>query len=222
MEDIEPERKEMNDFFENASSIYESISYYAQLYRYYGGINVYLPEIQVPVINEILQEGINEMLQVNKGPVLDIACGTGMFTRSISCNSSKVYGADISWSMLNKALEYSKSLDNISFLRARAEALPFNENIFEGVSCCGALHLFSDVSTVLMEMNRVLKKNGKLAVMTYLKNELLGTKYLKDFDKNNIHFFEIDELEDIVKKNGFSEFKYKLYGSIILFEAKKI
>ncbi|MGF7118543.1 class I SAM-dependent methyltransferase [Methanobacterium oryzae] len=215
----------MNDFFDNAASVYETISYYSQLYSYYGGFNIYLPEILVPAINDVLLKGINSMFNASNGLILDLACGTGMFTRGIAYNASKVYGADISFMMLNKALEYSKffNLDNISFLRARAEVLPFRENIFDGVSCCGALHLFSDVNKVLVEINRVLKRRGKLAVMTYLKNESLGIEYLNEFKrKNDNYFFEVDELENIIKKNGFNKFKYKIYGSIILFEAKKI
>lgn len=224
LEDIEPEKKEMNDFFDNAASIYETISYYSQLYSHYGGFNIYLPEILVPAINDVLLEGIKSMLNADNGLVLDLACGTGMFTRGIACNASKVYGADISFMMLNKAFEYSKffNLDNISFIRARAESIPFRENIFDGVSCCGALHLFSDIDKVLTEINRVLKRRCKMAVMTYLKNKSLGIDHINEFKrKNDINFFEIDELENITEKNGFNKFKYKTYGSIILFEAKK-
>jgi SAM-dependent methyltransferase len=216
----------MNEFFDNAASVYETIPYYSQLYSHYGGFNIYLPEILVPLINDILLEEINDMLTLDNGLILDLACGTGMFSRSIAYNASKVYGADISFMMLNKALEYSKFFNhcNILFLRARAEAIPFRENIFDGVSCCGALHLFSDIDKVLTEINRVLKRRGKLAVMTYLKNESLGIEYVNEFfkGKNDVNFFEIAELEKIINKNGFNKFKYKIYGSIIIFEAEKI
>lgn len=225
LEDKKPSDNEMNAFFDSVSSIYETITYYAELYRIYGDIHVYPANIIVPILNNMLLDDINGMLQIKGGLCLDIACGTGMFTRGISYNASKVYGLDISWEMLNKAYEYAKfyNLRNISLLRASAEALPFKENIFDGISCCGALHLFQDLDNVLMEIMRVLRDGGKLAIMTYLRRGFLGIESLNKFFKTErgVQFFEIDYLEKHIKKNGFEKFKYKIYGSMILFEAKK-
>jgi SAM-dependent methyltransferase len=225
LEDNQACANEMNAFFDNVSSIYETIPYYAKLYSIYGDLCVYPANIMVPVINKNLLDDVNGMLQIEGGLGLDIACGTGMFTRGIAYTASKVYGIDISWKMLNRAYEYTKfyNLKNISLLRASAEALPFKEDIFDGISCCGALHLFPDLDNVLMEMSRVLKEGGKIAVMTYIRRGFLSIESLNQFFKTErgVQFFEIKELENLIKKNGFGEFKYKLYGSIIIYEAIK-
>ena len=110
------------------------------------------------------------MLQTKGKRILDVACGTGMYTRNIARSTKKVHGLDISWEMLKKnqgSAEINR-LDNITFSRARVENLPFKNDYFDALACCGALQLFNDVDKALTEMQRVLKSRGKLALMTYL------------------------------------------------------
>lgn len=115
-------------------------------------------------------------------------------------------------------------MGNILLARAEVEHLPFKDDFFDGVSCCGALHLFPDVTEAFKEMNRVLKKEGKLAVMTFVRKRFLGIKRIYEhLDKDHhFHVFDVDELKSYLENTGYSNFKYNIYGSMILFEAKKI
>jgi len=227
---MKPEIREMNDYFDSVSSVYETIDYYAGLYYYYGDLWVFPVKIVVPFINNMLQDLINDTLQAGE-MVLDVGSGTGMYTRSIAKKSKHVYGVDISWGMLRMAQEHLKyhDLNNITFARASVENLPFKDDFFDGVSCCGVLQLFPDVVNALGEMNRVLIDGSKLAVMTYLKREKKKIKSLniKSIDESleretHVHFFELDELKGYLEKTGYSNFKYRIYGSMIIFEAEKI
>lgn len=211
------ERNKLIKFIDRLSTIYETPLWYPIVYHIYGGF--FIPSVKETV------NSINDMLEIDGGISLDVACGTGLYTRSIARKAKKVYDIDFSMGMLKKAQEYVKrdGLGNIVLARAEVEHLPFKNDFFDGISCCGALHLFPDVIGALGEMNRVLKRGGKLAVMTFVRKRFLGIKRIYEYwEKKQFHVFDVDELKGYLEDTGYSDFKYNIYGSIILFEAKKI
>jgi ubiquinone/menaquinone biosynthesis C-methylase UbiE len=54
-----------------------------------------------------------------------------------------VYGIDISMGMLEMATKYAreKGIRSVCFARGMAEKLPFPDDLFDGVTCCGVLHI---------------------------------------------------------------------------------
>lgn len=97
--------------------------------------------------------------------LLDLACGPGIhsrpFARQLLCGF--VVGLDLSMSMLNyaRAKAQSQGIENLTFVHSDAHDLPFYDNEFDVVSCCGALHLFPDLQKALSEVCRVLKPGGR-------------------------------------------------------------
>ena len=189
---------------------------------------------------------ITGKIKNKNGIGLDIACGTGQIARPMAKKMNYVYGVDISMGMVQNAEQLSKknSIENISFARCDAENLPFNDNTFNFVSCSGALHAFPDTEKALKEMQRVLKKNGTLAIMTLLekkvpsvidptKRELKKSSGKEDaikFDKAHnsmanvdvkLHRFTLTELKLLISKLGLNNLKYIKFGPIIIFSVKK-
>jgi ubiquinone/menaquinone biosynthesis C-methylase UbiE/uncharacterized protein YbaR (Trm112 family) len=199
------------------AKIYETWLWYPIVYHFYGGL--FIPSVKEEV------KMITEMVDAENGLGLDVACGTGLFTRSIAKKMRLVYGIDISMGMLEKATEYSekKGLGNIRFSRAKAERLPFSDGIFDGVVCCGALHLFPDTIEALNEMARVMKKGSRLAVMTFVKRRLFRFKTVYEHLRkgHGAHIFDIGEISSYLSQTGFKDFTYNIYGSMILFHAEK-
>jgi len=222
---ISDSNKDMDDYFNSASDYYESISYQSKLYSFYGGIFTHPPKVVVSMINKSIKEGLNNSLNPNNKFILDLACGTGMFTRSIAEKAFHVCGVDSSVNMLKKAIEFAeiKNLKNITFIRASAQELPFQNDLFDGVLCTGALQLFPDLNTVLKEINRVTKNKGRLAALTYIKRGVWkDPEHQSHLKKLGIYFFEVEELEQTLKSNGFYDFKYDIRGSMIFVVAEKI
>jgi len=199
------------------AKIYETPLWYPIVYRFYGGL--FIPSVKEEV------RIVTEMVDAEKGLGLDVACGTGLFTRSMARKMRLVYGVDISVGMLRKAAEYSEEekIDNIRFARARAEKLPFPDGLFDGVVCCGALHLFPDTAEALSEIGRVMRKGARLAVMTFVKRRFLKFKRVYEHLRRDhgVHVFDEEELNRYLSQSGFKEFKYNTYGSMILFHAEK-
>ncbi len=99
------------------------------------------------------------MVDAENGVGLDVACGTGIVTRSIAQTMRLVYGIDISMGMLEKATDYAleKGIRNIRFARGMAKRLPFPDGVFDGVTCSGALHGFPNTVEALSEMARIVR-----------------------------------------------------------------
>ncbi len=217
-EEVGSERKKMIKFVDRLSLIYETPFWYPLVYHLYGGL--FIPSVKRTI------EMITDMLEIDGGVALDVECGTGLFTRSIARRAKQVYGFDISVGMLKKGQKYTErnSLENVVFVRAEVENIPFPSEFFDGVSCCGALHLFPDAGRALKEINRVLKRGYKLATMTFVRRRFLGIRRVYEHleREHRVHIFDVDELQKYLKNAGFSEFKYDIYGSMILFEAKKV
>ena len=115
-----------------------------------------------------VQAQLEEMLALSgdhpRDVVLDLACGTGHFTRAFAKNwpDANLYGLDLSFSMLREAVSRAKKdeLDNVVFIRGSIFDLPFLDNTIDHVNCCGALHLFQDQPTIWKEISRILKPGG--------------------------------------------------------------
>jgi len=197
--------------------IYETQLWYPLVYHFYGGL--FIPSVKEEV------KIVTEMVDAKNGLGLDVACGTGLFTRSIAREMRFVYGIDISMGMLEKAVVYAEKegISNIRFARARAERLPFLDGLFNSVVCCGALHLFPDTEESLSEMARVMKEGARLAVMTFVKRRFFKFKRIYEhlMKDHGVHVFDVDELNRYLSEAGFKDLVHNIYGSIVLLRAEK-
>ncbi len=205
------------EYFDKIAPIYENTLVYPILYRIFGG--VFVPSVKKEV------KIITNMLGLNYGNILDIACGTGLFARNVAKKVNKVYGLDFSKEMLKEANTNFKkeSINNFTLVRSKAEKLPFKNDFFEGALCCGVLDILPDINQVFMEINRVLKKEGKIVSMTFVKNKILDKSGIYNFlqNKYNMKVLSVEEIKNYLHETGFKEFNHKIYGFVIFFEAKK-
>jgi ubiquinone/menaquinone biosynthesis C-methylase UbiE len=140
------------------------------------------------------------------GRSLDLACGTGVFTRPLARNTRGVFvGFDLSWPMLREAQRRLKrdGLANVVLMRGTAFRLPFVDGAFQHVNCCGALHLFDQPDPALREIRRVLHNTGRLSVQTTIRPEHSGgtAYFLERFIR--FGFFTEGDLRERVRRHGF-------------------
>jgi len=147
-----------------------------------------------------------------EGTILDIACGPGIYTRPLanSMTGGLAVGLDISLPMLNHAARLAREdhVDNTLFLRASALSLPFEDNHFPNVNCCGALHLFPDRKKAVEEIFRVLIPGGCFTVaMVRIPDSLSGSFSRKALRLVGIKGFSGKEMELLLSSAGFVEIK---------------
>jgi SAM-dependent methyltransferase len=152
--------------------------------------------------------------------VLDVACGPGNFTSFFAdqlAGDGFVIGLDNSVPMMARAVR-DNSCARAVYMRGDALNLPFNDRVFDVVSCFAALHLVPEPLGVLNEMLRVLAPGGRIAVMTtYGRESVLVQKALelgaticgvRVFDRTTVPtFFAAAGLIDVEQQlRGISQF----------------
>lgn len=103
--------------------------------------------------------------------VLDIASGTGDLTLELlKLNPDKIFATDISKNMLE--IQRAKISDSrLTLIQSDASNLPFEDNYFDLVTIGFGIRNFEDLDSSLNEINRVLKKEGKLVILEMFKSE---------------------------------------------------
>jgi len=103
--------------------------------------------------------------------VLDLACGTGIYTRPLAHRLPHGYviGLDLSPPMLRYAADAARAEDlaNLAWTRASALAIPFADARFTTVLCSAALHLMPDTGGALAESHRVLRPGGRIVLAVF-------------------------------------------------------
>lgn len=201
------------------SGIYESRFWYPFVIRVYLGKNT-------TSFSELVRK-IQSAVNVDRGRILDAACGPATFGRRAASPDRAVFGIDLSMAMLQKGCEYiaREGISNIHLSRTKVECLPFCDQFFDFAICSGALHLFSDPAAALREIGRTLKPGARLVGLTFIN----GTGGLLQFpwfrerlrQRGVVHVFEVPELEDDLAQAGFEHFQPQLMGSGIFFSADR-
>lgn len=101
--------------------------------------------------------------------ILDLAAGTGDLSLALcKLKPNKIIAADPSTEMLNiakkKFLKKNKEIDTII---CSAEKLPFSDQTFDIVSIAFGIRNFSNPDQALLEIHRVLKTDGILAILEF-------------------------------------------------------
>lgn len=99
--------------------------------------------------------------------VLEVAAGTCALGRKIAPQVKHIVELDAVDAMLSKGKEENEKtgIDNASYVLGVAESLPFLDSSYDVVISRLAFHHFVDPRTVMEEMARVLKENGKLVIL---------------------------------------------------------
>ena len=103
--------------------------------------------------------------KVTKDVLLDLASGTGDLTMELaSLNPNKLYSCDISLKMLE--FQRKKLINkNVIISQADAENLPWDNESIDIVTIGFGIRNFENLNNALIEIFRVLKKNGLLIIL---------------------------------------------------------
>ncbi len=105
--------------------------------------------------------------------VLDVGTGAGHTAFTLAPYAAEVVALDITREMLATAQQVAaeRHLQNIRFLEGDAQALPCADASFDVVTCRKAAHHFPYVRQAVREWARVLKPDGKLALIDSISPE---------------------------------------------------
>lgn len=142
--------------------------------------------------------------------VLDIATGAGHTALAFAPYVAEVVASDITDEMLAEAEKLAKArgLENVTFAKADAMALPYADGCFDLVTCRIAPHHFPDIPKFVAESHRVLKSGGTFALVDNISP-----------DETSTPGFTKDELrEAAVAHNAFEKLRDPSHGRCLTIE----
>ena len=142
--------------------------------------------------------------------VLDVATGAGHTAYAFAPHVARVWATDITEEMLNLVREQvgKRALANMRVAYAKAEALPFEDETFDLVTCRIAPHHFESIPRFVDEVHRVLKRSGTFALVDNVVPEGSVGDYMNAFerfrDPSHLRAWTMQEWRDALAQQGFA------------------
>ena len=161
---------------------------------------------------------IKRILPSQNSTILDFGCGEGKYIgECLRVNSYKIIGIDVSKYAISKA---KKKFPNARFYSVFAgEKIPVRSGTVDFVLAGDVIEHVLDVMGFVSELNRVLKKGGRIFISTpyhgTIKNiviSLIGFDIAFNPLYQHIRFFTKKSLTKILEDNGFKILEYNQYG----------
>jgi len=161
------------------------------------------------------------LLDLSEGDaVLDVACGTGNFTRGFARRvgpKGLALGIDVSETMLARAVSDTADTGlhaQTAYVRGDAQELPLVDSVFDGVCCFAALHLFADPFRALDRMTEVLVPGGRIAILTSALGRSVPLRAWERLatTRSGAHLFERDQMVRELESRGFTDVRLRLAG----------
>ena len=141
-----------------------------------------------------------ELLELKPSYVVaDLGCGTGYFTVPLADKVKKVYGIDIQKEMLTvleQKIKKQKIL-NIETVLSKENEIPLQTESIDLLLSVNTLHEFRDKEAIICEMRRVLRADGKAAIIDFKKEET-------DFGPPVAIRFSEEQAMRLFKKSGLT------------------
>ena len=160
LKETSPEKQKqlVADYFSETVRFWNDLYSNDSLRGLYSYAMIKRKEITMDVIDRYSD---NRILQV-----LDVGCGPGIVMEAIASRGHKIVGIDISENMLKEArqkmLAYTCK-ENVCF-QGDIEDLPFDNQSFDAIISLAVLQYLPDDHRSLLEMSRVIKKEGVIII----------------------------------------------------------
>jgi len=144
------------------------------------------------------------MAGLKEGDIMaDIGCGIGYFTfpaAEIVGPGGQIYAMDISLEMLKEVEKKmsEKATLNISTIKTEENNLKINDETVTVAFISNVLHEAEDIEIFLSEVKRVIKNNGKVAVVEWQKIE-------SDFGPPLDHRLDKQYVQKLLEGVGFKK-----------------
>jgi len=139
--------------------------------------------------------------------LLDVGCGTGAASRAASAEVDLVVGVDLAPEMIRRATELATGVENVRFLVADSEQLPFDDGAFTAVLCSNSFHHYPDPLRAVREMGRVLASGGRLVIgdaCADLRTARIADVVLRWIEPGHVRLYSSSELGSFLQRAGVS------------------
>jgi len=140
--------------------------------RFYDAFNVFMEQFASKYRKEILRQA--------RGSILEVGVGTGNSFKDYPSNE-QIVAIDISREMLRRAEDKLKNYNGkIKLHREDVQNLSFSDETFDTIFASWVFCSVADPVKGLVEVRRVLKKDGQLLMLEHVKSKKMMLGYLMD------------------------------------------
>jgi len=156
---------------------------------------------------------------------LDIATAAGHVAIACAEHVREAVGSDLTPEMLDVARRQAaeRGVDNVSFELADAEALPFDDNSFDLVTCRIAPHHFPNPDRFIAETARVLRSGGVFGLVDNVVPDdpdvaAFANDWERKRDPSHLRCLSVNEWLELLADNGYAVAHSELMAKRMGFE----
>lgn len=159
------------------------------------------------------------------GLIIDLACSNGLYARSLAHRQrgvpGHVAGVDHALPMLQEARRRAlREGLQISYIRAKAQALPFCSNSAATVAIGGSLNEIGDAGECLAEVHRILRAGGACVSMTLTRADMpVGRAMQQLMGIAGVRFWSAEQLVELFAQQGLRISGQWQYGIVVFMHA---
>lgn len=166
-----------------------------------------------------IQQAIHD--RALSGTGLELGCGNGTYSRILAKTASRLYATDLSDQMLAESGQRLKQYDNIIIEKQNCLALSYPDAGYDFVVMVNLLHVIDNPKKAVLESKRVLKKNGRLLVISFTMEGMpfmarmnMIYRYLRTYGKppEQSRRLTLDMTDSILKEADFKVDESMLVG----------
>lgn len=177
-----------------------------------------------PTVDEELTYAVRDLALLDSSvrTVVDVACGPGNFTRSITdallasgTSDALIVGVDASEPMIARAARDTTDLEHTAYVLADARSLPFEDSSVDAVCCYAALYLVPEPFRVLDELIRIVRPGGRIALMTTVRRgpDRVGAVTAAAAHTVGLEVFGRDDITAVLRSRGFRHIEQRVHGA---------
>lgn len=168
--------------------------------------------------DEIVQE-LNRLPEL--GELVELGCGTGIFTETIVLKTKSMFATDISDSLLAVARTRIGDHPKVTIQKENCMATSFPSEALDSVFMANLIHVVESPNALLHECYRILRKSGTLVIVTFTDHGMklwekikMGLRFVKSWGKPpaHTHAFSPEDLASMMKDAGFAIKTSKVIG----------
>lgn len=146
------------------------------------------------------------------GWLLDVGCGTGRAVVQAAVEAVPQGGAcgvDIAPAMIERAIENARGVPHVDFRVGDSQAIPYSNGMFDAIICTHSFHHYPSPHQALLEMGRVLRPGGQLAILDADGAACFWVRlwdmWNRAFERGHVRYHAVYELLGLMEQAGFRD-----------------
>lgn len=141
--------------------------------------------------------------------ILDVGCGTGVFSVDVLSSGARLVGLDISHPMITRVARKTDG-DKFAGVVGDMVSLPFPDGSFDKVFSMTAIEFTADAGLAVAELNRVVRSGGTIVLTSLNSKSPWAARRKKEGEKGHSLFQDItfrspEELMELVPGDSIAK-----------------